>query len=291
MAIPSSQSARLPSTALAQVNPVHMSYSSHQQQCACFCKLACDCAHVASCQEISGAVGGASDPCAGQRSMPAVVSVEEAGAWPNPVRANARLGVQVHHWSYKKLKARNPNGPFGGYTRILQCEEPDDLMHMVPTVRVNRLSDEFADGYTPVSRPWAFTQWLVRARVPERYVFLSDPDYIFKAPPPLLATVDRPYSFPYGYLDCMQEHRRPHCEKAVYNPNGVAAADIPKVTAPIRRSGWCSVALGAALAHPLSLPARVATANAVQCFRSARVHRMHAKPQECHLLTSILALM
>ena len=160
-----------------------------------------------------------------------------------PSRANARLGVQVHHWSYTKLKARNPYGPFGGYTRILHCEGPDDLMHMVPTVRVNRLSNEFQKGYTPVSRPWAFTQWLVRARVPERYVFLSDPDYIFKAPPPLLATVERPYSFPYGYVDCMQKHLRPHCENAVYNPKGVAAADIPKVMAPASESacpcGYC----------------------------------------------------
>ena len=148
-------------------------------------------------------------------------------------------------------------------------------MHMVPTVRVDRLSDEFVAGYTPVSRPWAFTQWLARARVPERYVFLSDPDYIFQAPPPLLATVDRPFTYPYWYMDCTQVERRPHCENAAYNPYGVAAADIPKVTAPIRRSGRCSMAMGAALDPPLSLPARVAAASTARCFRCACVNRMH----------------
>lgn len=138
--------------------------------------------------------------------------------------------MQVHHGTYQKLKYDNPDGSIGGYTRILQCVEIDDIMHMVPTIRVDPLLDPLTASDEPISKAWAYTQWLARAVVPERYIFLTKPDYIFRAPLPLVATADRLFSYPQLHIDCTRPYIKPHCENLQYNPAGVAPVDVPKVS-------------------------------------------------------------
>eukprot|EP00892_Ulva_mutabilis_P007542 jgi/Ulvmu1/515/UM001_0523.1 len=141
----------------------------------------------------------------------------------------ARWQILVNHWWYTKLKAENPGSAMGGYTRVLHCAEPDDIMHMVPTIRVDPLPKDYIAGYPPLNRPWAFVQWLARATFPERYVFMTEPDHIFLAPPPLLATPNRPVAYPFFYMACGADSMRQYCEDRRFNERGVPVEDIQPI--------------------------------------------------------------
>ena len=38
--------------------------------------------------------------------------------------------------------------------------------------------------YVVLNRPYAFVQWVKQAKIPERYVLMSEPDHIFLRPLP-----------------------------------------------------------------------------------------------------------
>ena len=138
--------------------------------------------------------------------------------------------AQVNHWWYEKQKAAFPDGPIGGYTRVLHCNETDDIMHMVPTTQVTTLPDEYVRWYPVVNRAWAIVQWLSRMTMPEQYVLMTETDEIFVAPPPLLGTPERPSSYCFSYVDCSSDKYRPVCEDPRFNPGRVPAEKIPAVS-------------------------------------------------------------
>lgn len=144
--------------------------------------------------------------------------------------------VQVNHWWYKKQKAAFPDGPMGGYTRVLHCNETDDIMHMVPSIQVTAFSTEYVNHYPVVNRPWAIVQWLSRVRIQEQYILMTETDQIFVAPPPLLGTPERASTFPFPYMDCTGEEFRPFCEDPRFNPGQVPVEDIPPVCPQARRA-------------------------------------------------------
>eukprot|EP00892_Ulva_mutabilis_P007553 jgi/Ulvmu1/516/UM001_0524.1 len=141
----------------------------------------------------------------------------------------ARWQTLVNYWGYSKLKAEDPGSAMGGYTRILHCAEPDDIMHMVPTIRVDPLPEDYVVDYPPLNRPWAFVQWLARATFPERYVFMTEPDHIFLAPPPLLATPEKPVAYTFSYMKCDVEPQRQYCEDRRFNERGIPVGDIQPI--------------------------------------------------------------
>ena len=138
--------------------------------------------------------------------------------------------AQVNHWWYKKQKASFPDGPIGGYTRVLHCNETDDIMHIVPTMQVTTLPDEYVGGYPVLNRPWAIVQWLSRMTIHEQYILMTETDEIFVAPPPLLGTPERPSSFRFSYMDCSRDKYRPICEDPRFNPGQVPIEKIPAVS-------------------------------------------------------------
>eukprot|EP00892_Ulva_mutabilis_P006047 jgi/Ulvmu1/3814/UM018_0025.1 len=137
-----------------------------------------------------------------------------------------RWQVLVHYYWYRRLKVDFPDSAMGGYTRILHCPDADDIMHLVPTIRVQQLPAGIDRGYGPMHRPWAFTQWLARMHVPEQFILMTEPDHILFSPPPLLATPTRPAAFPFVYVDCKAHKWRPHCEDVRFNPNKVPVESI-----------------------------------------------------------------
>ena len=137
--------------------------------------------------------------------------------------------MQANYYGYQKMKKEYPDSPMGGYTRLIHCDEPDSLMHLIPSFRVNALSMEYMRWYTPMQRSWAFVQWLMRYPVREQYILSIDPDTLFMVPPPLLATPDTIFALPYNYINCMKPELKPLCEDPRFNPNGVTAEEVPPV--------------------------------------------------------------
>lgn len=138
--------------------------------------------------------------------------------------------MQVNYHSYLQMKAQHPDSALGGYTRILHCSQADDIMHLVPTVVVEHLPIGIDRGYGPMHRPWAFSQWLSRANIPEEYILMSEPDHVFMSPPPLVATSAVPAVFPFFYVDCKAPQWKPHCDNPLFNERSVPADKVPRVS-------------------------------------------------------------
>jgi hydroxyproline O-arabinosyltransferase len=162
----------------------------------------------------------------------------------------------VHYHWYRVARAAGAagshRGALGGYTRVLHCGRPDDIMHLVPTLAVEPLPLGIDRGYGPMHRPWAFTQWLSRAHIPEEFILMSEPDHLLIAPPPLLATVTEPAAAPFAYIDCRAPRFARHCLRGEFNPGLVPAERVPPVRGhqsrssrpprpPARRAGWWEI--------------------------------------------------
>jgi len=119
--------------------------------------------------------------------------------------------IQVCYQQYLKMKQKYPNGPLGGFTRLLHSNTTDSLMDMIPTIRVDELpyselsvdEDWVTTFYPPLNRPYAFHQFTRDHlhTIPERYIFMSEPDHIIMEPPPLPSQRDRPISSRFWYMN------------------------------------------------------------------------------------------
>jgi hypothetical protein len=118
--------------------------------------------------------------------------------------------IQVCYQQYLKMKQKYPNGPLGGFTRLLHSNVTDSLMDRIPTIRVDELpyselsldEDWVTTFYPPLNRPYAFYQFTRDHlhTIPERYIFMSEPDHIIMEPPPLPSQRDRPISSGFWYM-------------------------------------------------------------------------------------------
>jgi hypothetical protein len=177
----------------------------------------------------------------------------------------------VHYHWYRVARAAGAagshRGALGGYTRVLHCGRPDDIMHPVPTLAVEPLPLGIDRGYGPMHRPWAFTQWLSRAHIPEEFILMSEPDHLLIAPPPLLASLTEPAAAPFAYVDCRAPRFARHCLRGELNPGLVPAERI----APVR--GYQS---DAPLVHqdhpPDALGGGRSPAVARRCFGTSHSH-------------------
>jgi len=104
----------------------------------------------------------------------------------------------MHYW-YKEMRDR-PGSDMGGFTRILHSGKPDGLMDEIPTMVVDPLPEGKDKGYIVLNRPWAFVQWIQRAKIVEDYILMAEPDHVFVKPLPNLAHGDEPAAFPFFYI-------------------------------------------------------------------------------------------
>ena len=114
-----------------------------------------------------------------------------------------RWQSRVMYYQYEKLRREHPNSALGGFTRILHSGREDSLMDEIPTKIVDTLPKHVRDdGYVVLHRPYAFMQWLEKFAddLDEEYVLMSEPDHLFVAPPPLLATRAKAVAFPFFYI-------------------------------------------------------------------------------------------
>lgn len=104
----------------------------------------------------------------------------------------------MHYW-YKEMRNR-PGSDMGGFTRILHSGKPDGLMDEIPTMVVDPLPEGKDKGYIVLNRPWAFVQWVQKAKIVEDYILMAEPDHVFVKPLPNLAHGDEPAAFPFFYI-------------------------------------------------------------------------------------------
>ncbi|AQK85575.1 hydroxyproline O-arabinosyltransferase PLENTY isoform X1 [Zea mays] len=104
----------------------------------------------------------------------------------------------MHYW-YKEMRDR-PGSDMGGFTRILHSGKPDGLMDEIPTMVVDPLPEGKDQGYIVLNRPWAFVQWIQKAKIVEEYILMAEPDHVFVKPLPNLSHGDEPAAFPFFYI-------------------------------------------------------------------------------------------
>eukprot|EP00798_Chlamydomonas_sp_ICE-L_P030518 gene30518-35546_t len=79
----------------------------------------------------------------------------------------------------------------------------DDLMDELPTMVVDPLPKSMVENnwYVVLNRPYAFVQWAEKAKIPERFVLMAEPDHIMLRPLPNFMSGNRPASFPFFYIE------------------------------------------------------------------------------------------
>nr|CAB3476861.1 unnamed protein product [Digitaria exilis] len=114
--------------------------------------------------------------------------------------AYSRWQCRVMYYWYKRMQALPGGEAMGGFTRVLHSGKPDGLMDEIPTFVVDPLPAGKDHGYVVLNRPWAFVQWLQKAKIEEEYVLMAEPDHIFVKPLPNLAHDNDPAAFPFFYI-------------------------------------------------------------------------------------------
>lgn len=104
----------------------------------------------------------------------------------------------MYYW-YKKQRDE-AGSEMGGFTRILHSGKPDNLMKEIPTFVVDPLPEGLDRGYVVLNRPWAFVQWLEKAKIEEEYILMAEPDHVFVHPLPNLSHDNLPAAFPFFYI-------------------------------------------------------------------------------------------
>ncbi|KAL8028686.1 hypothetical protein ABFS82_14G174200 [Erythranthe guttata] len=113
--------------------------------------------------------------------------------------AYSQWQCRIMYYFYKKKKDL-PESDMGKFTRILHSGNPDNLMDEIPTFVVDPLPEGVDQGYVVLNRPWAFVQWLEKAKIEEEYILMAEPDHIFIHPLPNLAFEGYPAAFPFFYI-------------------------------------------------------------------------------------------
>jgi len=126
----------------------------------------------------------------------------------------------------------------GGFTRILHSGEPDDLMDEIPTFVAQTLPQGIVnDGYVVLNRPWAFVQWIEKAKIPEKYVLMSEPDHVWLKPMPNLMVGKNAAAFPFFYIEPSKAEYLPIVQRFVGPINRTESEKIaPMGNAPTMMS-------------------------------------------------------
>ncbi len=106
--------------------------------------------------------------------------------------------------------------------------------------------------YVVLNRPYAFVQWVQKAKIPEKYVLMSEPDHIFLRPLPNFMRGDKP-------------------------GGGMAAGQ------GCHRPSWCLTVLSCVWGCPARLPGGCGVLTALPCIRMNSWHIVLAAGAQCTL--------
>ena len=205
--------------------------------------------------------------------------------------------MQANYHTYKRIKAADPDGPMGGYTRVLHAARPDSLMHFLPTLRVRPLPKAVLQEYPPMMRPWALCQFLSRVKIPEEYIFMTEPDHLFVRAPPLDAQAGRALVFPFGYAQCAVSKFAEQCSRREFNERGVPPDQVPgvrhtRLSTCSPELAWCCLQhnrcpkrlptlLCCSVVYTWPLHAHAAAWPCCKRQRHARICMLHASKRSC----------
>ena len=132
---------------------------------------------------------------------------------------------RVHYYWYKKIKKQCEEAgkcDMGGFTRLLHSGKADDLMDEIPTFVANELPKEHPHhGYIVLNRPYAFLQWVQKAKIKEKYVLMGEPDHIWLKPLPNMMKGENPAAFPFFYIEPTKDEYIKITEKFVGNLDSI----------------------------------------------------------------------
>lgn len=113
--------------------------------------------------------------------------------------------ARIHYYWYKKIKKQCEAAgrcDMGGFTRLLHSGKADDLMEEIPSFVAEELPKEHPHhGYIVLNRPYAFLQWVQKAKIKEKYVLMGEPDHIWLKPLPNMMIGESPAAFPFFYIE------------------------------------------------------------------------------------------
>lgn len=106
----------------------------------------------------------------------------------------------MYYWFRKRRDEGGALNEMGGFTRVLHSGAPDNLMAEIPTFVVDPLPTGMDKGYIVLNRPFAFVQWLQKAKIEEEYILMAEPDHVLVKPLPNLATEFMPAAYAFFYI-------------------------------------------------------------------------------------------
>eukprot|EP00798_Chlamydomonas_sp_ICE-L_P012389 gene12389-15582_t len=133
---------------------------------------------------------------------------------------HVQWSMRIHYYHYRKQRAAchkllGRRCEMGGFTRLLHDGRPDQLMDEIPTVVVDALPESVVPhiDYVVLNRPYAFVEWLKVTNVPEKYIFMSEPDHVIIHLIPNFMRGESPAAFPFFYVDPVDPPNIPHIKR------------------------------------------------------------------------------
>ena len=109
-----------------------------------------------------------------------------------------------------------------GFTRLLAGNGPDDLMELMPTVRIPELGPDKTRGFQVINRPWTLMELVKRddfaTRITEEYVYIAETDHLLLKAPPNRATPQLNVAFFFPYMSPVPSQQA-SVVKRYYNGN------------------------------------------------------------------------
>ena len=109
-----------------------------------------------------------------------------------------------------------------GFTRLLAGNGTDDLMELMPTVRIPELGPDKTRGFQVINRPWTLMELVKRddfaTRITEEYVYIAETDHLLLKAPPNRATPQLNVAFFFPYMSPVPSQQA-SVVKRYYNGN------------------------------------------------------------------------
>ena len=113
--------------------------------------------------------------------------------------------TKIFYLQFRKAQAAGgPCTEMTGFTRLLAGNQPDELMALMPTIRIEEASPGATRGFQVINRPWTLQQlvgladW--RSKIPENYVYIAETDHLLLRDIPNRATPELNVAFFFPYM-------------------------------------------------------------------------------------------
>ena len=113
--------------------------------------------------------------------------------------------TKIFYFQFRKAQAAGgPCTEMTGFTRLLAGNQPDDLMDLMPTIRIEEAPPTATRGFQVINRPWTLQQLVKtpdwRQKIREDYVYIAETDHLLLRDIPNRATPELNVAFFFPYM-------------------------------------------------------------------------------------------